>query len=224
MEMRRVIVTNLNPAEFSHSTFLTEALALMAIMTRAKPLTPGFSLMIFMTLGLMGGAAAKADPTFPPTVTVENHSLVLNGMGTRKATIFKVKVYNAALYLEKRSSNSQAILDSTGFKRVDLSFLRNVDRGKISEAWQEGLDKNCGSDCTATKPQTAQLLSFMADMKEGDTMAFVFSPEHLEVWVKGQRAGAINGATFERIVLSTWLGPNPPNPELKEGMLGTATR
>ena len=60
----------------------------------------------------------------------------------------------------------------------------------------------------------------MADMKNGDSMAFIFAPSRLDIWVKGNNVGSIDGAAFERVVLSSWLGPNPPNSELKEGMLG----
>ena len=72
--------------------------------------------------------AHSTHPTteFPATMPAENHTLSLNGVGTRKATIFKVKVYDAALYLEKKSKNAKEILDSNQIKRVDMFFLETL--------------------------------------------------------------------------------------------------
>ena len=73
---------------------------------------------------------AHAITEFPPTMPAESRTLSLNGVGTRKATIFKVKVYDAALYLEKKSKNAEEILDSNQIKRVDMFFLRDRRSGK----------------------------------------------------------------------------------------------
>ena len=50
--------------------------------------------------------------TMPDTATVGGKDLQLNGLGTRKATFLKVKVYVMGLYLEKKSQDGQAIAAS----------------------------------------------------------------------------------------------------------------
>jgi hypothetical protein len=65
-----------------------------------------------------------------------------------------------------------------------------------------------------------KLIGMMTDLKEGDVMSFRFLPDHVAVFVRGSQVGTVDGAIFEKIVLMTWLGPKPPNEELKEGMLG----
>ncbi|MDR3606111.1 MAG: chalcone isomerase family protein [Oligoflexia bacterium] len=171
-----------------------------------------------MTLGLTAGAVA-AERSFPQAIQVENKALSLNGVGTRMATIFKVKVYRAALYLEKKSADAEEILSSSQMKQVELLFLRDVSLNQIRNAWREGLERNCGSLCESTKPSVDQLVGLMTAMKDGDTMTFVFRPDYVNVFIRDRLVGKVAGAPFERIVLSTWLG-NPPNSELKDGMLG----
>ncbi len=55
---------------------------------------------------------------FDDKVKAGNKELVLNGIGIRKATIFKVKVYYGGLYLEQKSSDHNAILNSASPKQI----------------------------------------------------------------------------------------------------------
>ena len=72
--------------------------------------------------------------------------LALTGMGVRKATLFKVKVYAAGLYLAEQSSNARAIIDQDRARHLTLHFVRDVDADDIREAWQEGFAANAGDD------------------------------------------------------------------------------
>ena len=40
--------------------------------------------------------------------------------------------------------------------------------------------------------------------------------------MKGQGKGPIPGEDFARALFGIWLGPKPPNPDLKSGLLGGA--
>lgn len=167
-----------------------------------------------------GTVFADPLPPAPPTIQLENKTLVLNGTGIRRVTLFGVKVYRAALYVEKKSSNADEILNSPELKQIDLKFLRDASRNQISDAWRESLEKNCGEHCTEAKPMADKLIGMMTALKEGDVMSFIFYPDHVTVVVKGRQVGNVDGAVFTRIVLMTWMGPHPPNDDLKEGMLG----
>jgi len=167
-------------------------------------------------------AAELYGVAMPDSVSVDGKPLQLNGLGPRKATVFKVKVYVAGLYVDAKSNDGAAILASSGSKKLDLKFVREVEAGKIRDAWSEGLDKkeNCGGDCAPFQAKLAQLNAGMVDMKVGDTMSFLFRPSGVTVEVKGEVKPEIPGADFARALLSIWLGPNPPNSELKKGLLG----
>ena len=165
-------------------------------------------------------AATHDGVEMPDQTMVAGKQLVLNGQGTRKATIFKVKVYVAGLYLEAKTNAADAILASKQTKRLDMHFVHDVDKEKLGKAFLEGKEKNCKAGCEALAPAYDKLVSYMSDVKPGDSMAFTFLADKVEVEVKGQKLPAIDGAQFSSTFLMTWLGPNPPNEELKEGLLG----
>jgi hypothetical protein len=87
-------------------------------------------------------AATLAGVTLPDRVAVANKTLVLNGLGLRRVTIFKVKVYLAGLYLESRSSNANQIMQSTQRKRLVLRLLHDARRDQVAKCWREGLQHN----------------------------------------------------------------------------------
>ncbi|MGK5086380.1 chalcone isomerase family protein [Bdellovibrionota bacterium FG-2] len=180
------------------------------------------SLVVFAaTLTLSSPLSAKElnGVTMPDQMTVAGKNLTLNGLGMRLALFIKVKVYVGGLYLETPSKNPEEILASPQIKHVEMKFLRDVGAGKMVSAWNESLEKNCKTDCATLKPMIDKLNSAMVDMKEGDTMSFTFLADGVDVTVK-QKKDKLEGAALSKLLLTTWLGPNPPNNELKDGMLG----
>ena len=67
----------------------------------------------------------------------------------------------------------------------------------------------------------AMLNSWMSDIKTGQRLTFVRLPgTGIQVSVNGTVKGTITGDDFSRAFFSIWLGKEPPNPELKMGLLG----
>lgn len=60
----------------------------------------------------------------------------------------------------------------------------------------------------------------MTDMAKGDRIVIDFIGSKTEVQFKGTKAATIDDERFQRAVLSIWLGPHPPNREIKDGILG----
>jgi len=161
--------------------------------------------------------------SFPEHAQVEGSTLTLNGLGMRKATMLKVNVYVAALYVVKTSSDPNTILQSNSSNELILQFVRNVDAGDISKGWDEGFAKNAKGQLPALKERIAMLNGWMADMKTGQRLTFSFRPGvGVQVNVNGTEKGTIKGDDFARALLSIWLGAEPPNPEIKAGLLGGA--
>ena len=63
------------------------------------------ALALVALLGSNASAAEISGVKLPDQVTVVGKSLKLNGAGLRQATILKVNVYAAGLYLEKPSGD-----------------------------------------------------------------------------------------------------------------------
>ena len=170
------------------------------------------------------GADAKdcAGVSFPDQAQVEGSNLSLNGLGLRLATMLKVKVYVAALYVAKTSNDPAAILDSTAPVELVLQFVRDVGADDLRKGWDEGFEKNANGQLPALKGRIATLNGWMTDVRSGQKLVFTRKPgAGIQVSVNGANKGAIPGDDFAKTFLSIWLG-DPPNPEIKAGLLGGA--
>jgi len=165
-------------------------------------------------------AAEISGVKLPDQVTVGGKTLKLNGLGLRQATFIKFNVYAAGLYLENTSHDGEAIANSDQVKSIEMVFMRDVTAKQMSDAFGEGFDKNCIAGCAELKPFIPKLQGLMKDMKKGETMAYHFLADGVEVLMKGQKAGKVGDKAFSHQLLRVWIGKNPPNPELKEGFLG----
>ena len=184
-------------------------------------------LLLISTIAVMGAGIADAKQcqgvNFPDQTQVDGATLTLNGLGLRLATMLKVKVYVAALYVAKTSSDPNTLLAANTPSELVLQFLRDVDASDLTKAWTEGFEKSAKSQMPALKDRITTLNGWMADMKTGQRLTFVAKPgTGVEVNVNGAVKGTIKGDDFAKALLAIWLGPDPPNAEIKSGLLGGA--
>jgi len=178
-------------------------------------------MLVFGALATPATAGTKAGVTMPDQVTVGDKTLVLNGMGLREATILKVDVYVAGLYVEQPSSNPAQPVGARQVKRLDLRFVRDVGHDDIVEAWREGFRNNATVPVAQLQPLIDRLEGWMPSFHKGDTLTFTFLPEAgVAVDINGVRKGVLQGDAFAQSLLSIWLGPKPPGGGLKRGLLG----
>ena len=191
-----------------------------------KPNVTRILLQAFVVAALGTGVAEAREckgVSFPDQTQVEGSNLTLNGLGLRQATVFKVNVYVAALYVAKPSSDPNVLLGSNTTSELILQFVRNVGVDDLRKGWSEGFEKNAKDQLPALKERIAELNGWMADVKTGERLTFIRKPgAGLQVEVNGVVKGTIKGDDFAKAFLSIWLGANPPNPEIKVGMLGGA--
>lgn len=189
---------------------------------------------IIATTALVLGLAAQPvqaevchGVTMPHSVGVAGKPLFLNGMGTREATVLKVNVYVAGLYLPAPSRDGAEILRRMTPMRISLQLLRNVDRGQMTSALREGLKRNAGARMASFEDRTARLEQMIPDLHDGDTIAFTYMPQAPHGWlvlqVNGRERGRIEGADFAQAFFGIWLA-EPPNKDLKRGLLGGACK
>ncbi|MCI5065870.1 chalcone isomerase family protein [bacterium] len=158
---------------------------------------------------------------FPDVIHRAGKQLVLNGIGMRTATWFRVKVYRAGLYREEKSQDPEEILTSGSHVFLKLSFLRSVGKEKLQDAWSEGLKESSPRSAELLAP-LEQLNGYMEDVSEGSELSidFLFGAGRVEVELSGKKPLIIEAAHFPQALLGIWLGKSPPNEELKEGLLG----
>lgn len=183
------------------------------------------AVMVVMMVSVPAIAAECVGVTHPGKAVAGGAELTLNGLGLREATLFKVDVYVAALYLEKRLASGKEILDSAGPKKLVLKFVRDVSKDEISGAWSEGFEKTAGGDLEKLMDRIAKLNGWMTDMTSGDSLTFTYmaktaTDSNIEINVNGIRKGTIPGNDFAKAFFAIWLGSEPPNEGLKTGLLG----
>lgn len=171
-------------------------------------------------------AAAPVDSTrtvngvvLPETIEVAGKTLTLNGAALRKKAIFKV--YVAALYVATKSQSADAILAEDEPRRMVMHFVRNVDKGKICDAWTDGLKDNTPGATEDLKKEFADLCGLMQDIKDGQAMEFTYVPGNgTTVTVAGQEKGVVGGRDFAAALLRCWIGPKPgPGEGFKKNLL-----
>ena len=182
------------------------------------------AMLALLILAVPATARELEGVTMPDSITVDGNTLVLNGMGVRikKVVFVKVKVYVGGLYLPKPNTDAAAIITADEPKQLVMHFLyKEVSRAKLVDAWTEGFEANAPQAMAALKKRLETFESWWTDMKKGDTAAMTYLPgTGTRLEINGKEAGVIPGKDFADALFAVWLGPKPPNKELKEGLLG----
>jgi hypothetical protein len=154
------------------------------------------------------------------TATVNGQTLVLNGAGVRKKLF--IKVYAGALYLPAKQSDAATILAADVPRRMVMHFVFDVGKGKIAEAWTEGLEANTPNASADVKNAFRTLSLWMEDMKKGQEIVLSYVPASgTTVEVNGKVKGTLPGKAVADAILATWIGPKPgPGSGFKNAVLG----
>ncbi|MEW6270396.1 MAG: chalcone isomerase family protein [Thermodesulfobacteriota bacterium] len=163
-------------------------------------------------------AATLQGVTFPDTAAVGGKTVKLNGMGVRVAYVF-VKVYVAGLYLEQPTRDAKVAIDSDQAKRMLLQFLREVSHEEMVDAMNDGF---AHTGTPALQPRIAQFSGFFTEpLTAGSQASFDYVPgEGTTVTIGGATKGTIPGVDFMKALWGIWLGDEPADSGLKEGLLG----
>jgi hypothetical protein len=178
------------------------------------------AVVLFVVLSLLDlHAASLAGVTLPDTEQVGNTKLVLNGLGLR--TKMFVKVYVAGLYLEQKSSDPSAILKADAPKRIVMHFVHDASKSQMVGAFNDSFKDNSPDAVKTMKVDIDRLLDALEPVKPGDEMVFTYVPGTGTTFAfNGKDKLTIAGPAFGPVLFSVWLGPKPPNADLKKGMLG----
>ena len=164
-------------------------------------------------------AATLAGVSLPDTVQLGGKMLVLNGIGLR--TKFVVKVYVAGLYVEQKSQDANAIIKAEAPKRLVMQFVRDLSKKQLLDGFDDSFNNNSPDAKKTMKADIDKFLDALEPVKEGQQMVFTYVPgAGTTMTINGKDKLTIAGPAFAQVLFSVWLGPKPPNADLKKGILG----
>lgn len=174
--------------------------------------------LFLLMLSLSSNATTLDEVTLPDIVKVEGRDLVLNGIGIRKATFLKIKVYYGGLYLEQKTKDQNTFLNTPTSKQIIMHFVREVSAKKLQDAFSEGLEA-ANKNFASFKTQMDTFNSSVVDVVKGDEFIINFSKESVSLKTKNKTT-IISSPEFSHAFLNIWF-INPRDEDLRSGLLGT---
>ncbi len=164
------------------------------------------------------GAAEIEGVAFAESYQAGSAKLTLNGVGLAKF-LRTINVYAGALYLAAGTKVDQVLDDVP--KRLELSYFRSVEAKDITRASEKNLADNVPqATIAALRPRIDRMHRAYENVKAGDRYALTYIPGvGTELALNGQPKVVVEGADFAAAYFSIWLGPDPINQPLKEGLL-----
>ncbi|MCP1728583.1 hypothetical protein J2T60_002597 [Natronospira proteinivora] len=158
--------------------------------------------------------------SLPAEVEIGEKTLGLNGTGIRRA--FFRDYYLGALYLPEPMSSTAEIISRHGPSRISLNFIRDVSLSRMQSALEDGFEDNTpASEREALAEEIETFKDFFEPPQEGDRIDIDYDPERgTIVSINGEEKGVVEGAEFNLAVLRIFLGENPADTDLRDGMLG----
>jgi len=175
--------------------------------------------IIALLLATDVAAVELAGVTIAAQVKEAGQTLQLNGSGIRSK--FFIKVYVGSLYATTRLTTPEQVLADPGAKLVRMQFVHSkVDKEKIVAAFAEGLANNAPE--VAATPAARQFLNFFSnDFYAGETVdLFLASDGNIIVRHAGRELGTLRSAELARGILAIYVGEQPADEDLKQGLLG----
>lgn len=176
----------------------------------------------------------KTGVGFSETLNHDGTDLFLAGAGVRSKMM--IKVYAGALYIDTAAKSAleqvkskagkpdqsvyDAISDGNFARMFLLHFVRDVDSGKIIEAFKESMEKNIDMKAAGVqKDAEAFLTASKVDMKEGQELKVFIKGDEVTVITPSGSSQPIKNSKLAGAVARIWLGKDPISEDLKIGMV-----
>ena len=182
-----------------------------------------FMVVALATLGLSQAQTTTVEGVaLDNKVTVGESSLMLNGAGLREK--FWIDLYVGGLYLPKKSSNASSIIAADEDQAIILHIVsKRVTSEKMIDAVNDGFDAATGGNTKSLDARIKKFTNFFLqdEIKEGDVIVIAnVAGQGIMVMKNGKNLGTIDGLDFKKALFAIWLGNDPADGDVKDGMLG----
>jgi len=176
-------------------------------------------LLFFLSMAATAQETAQEPSTgksFPLLVRYSSggteYPMTLTGVAVRKKLVFKV--YGMAHYAQDPVKGTKAevlaaMLVDGKARQITMDFARDVDAGKIRDAYMDGFRENATADELKTiQPLVDQFVAgFAHDVRENQQFIVRWLPGGVVVaTVAGEEKPPITSLLFARVLWSIWLG------------------
>lgn len=161
------------------------------------------------------------DVTLPAKTTVNGADLILNGAGLRKKLFFKL--YVGGLYLTRTMSEPAKVIEENEAMSIHLEITSKlISSDNMSEAVVEGFEKSTnGNSAKFAKEIKTFMDAFSEEIVIGNKFDFTYIPgTGVIVSKNGKVLTTIKGYEFKKALFGIWLGSEPADDDLKDGMMG----
>jgi Chalcone isomerase-like len=165
-------------------------------------------------------AAEMAGVFMPAVQSMDSRRLVLNGIGLRTYSVFSVRIYVTALYVEHVSHDAEALLNTPGIKLLQIHFVHDVGVIDARRAWRTGLMQNCSSPCVLSSENLSRFLAALRPIHAGENVSLLFGPEGLSAFEEGRMIGQVMDLQFSKAMLASFIGLHPATESLRRELLG----
>ncbi len=180
------------------------------------------AVMAVFSVAFANAQTQVGDATLPNQMTIEGTDLVLNGAGMREKVVFDL--YAGGLYLQSKSNNASSIINADETMVIKLDIVSKlVSSKKMKNAVDDGFEASTNDNIAPLADRIEKFKSFFSD-KIVKTNVFdiaYIKGQGTVVYKNGTKIGMIEGLDFKKALFGIWLGEDPADDDLKEGMLGS---
>jgi hypothetical protein len=189
----------------------------------SRPSLPALLLAVALAATLPA-AAAPTTTKFEPALDVQGTKLQMNGAGTRYRAVFKV--YDMALYTQRKVGTAAELLALPGPKRLQFTALRELPGTDLGRLFLKGMSDNSTKEevqrHALASTRLIEVFSGRSKMLPGESFAMEFVPGKGTVfYILGKSQGdPVGDAEFFTMVLKIWFGDQPADRLLMNALLG----
>lgn len=182
-----------------------------------------FMLSMVFALGIAVHAQTTLnDVTLPAKLSFNQQTLVLNGGGIRSKLFFKL--YTIGLYLPKKSTDGNAILNGNEALAVRFQITSDmINSDNMSEAINEGFESSTNGNTAPLRVRIDKVLKTFSSeaIVPGDLFELVYIPgKGTDIYKNGKLKSTVEGADFKKGLFGIWISDNPVNSGLRNDLLG----
>ena len=197
----------------------------------AWPFSTKKNLKVILTCALIciatGIEPARAltvrDVDFVDKIEIGGQELALHGVGLLKWK-YLVKVYQVGLYKPRQVPINQVLRKDVPI-RLEYYFFIDMKASDFQDSGFELMARNLGEEKAGKLSRELDAFNRLyRDVGEGQRYTLTHLPGiGLEIALDGKPLGRVGGDEFAKAYLSIWLGPDPVDKVLQEGMFNPAT-